>query len=402
MLESSLIRILPACLTAPLPKGWDKAPEEFSIEVMPVVERPEVVVMALRTTEPDILLLDADFPEMDAFALTQQALAARPGLAVMLVSQDSAPDRLRRAMLSGAEEYLIKPVEAGALRDSILNVASHKTLRTVTDSLDEDGQPSEGGLLVGIVSGKGGLGKTTLAVNLAAVINRVPGKTASLVGLESGDGAVLLSIQPRAGLMDMAASTSENTAYSPDWLKQFATKHNSGLHFWSWQGVGTPQGTEIPDDFLTNVFDTFRRCTSITFVDFPLLSADEIASVLPLMDIVIVVSSSSDLLALRSTKTFLEQIPSEIDQRVRVVINRASATDMINREDFEQTLQHKVAGSIPEDAKLAAQSINMGSPFVISQPQSELACSVRAIAQSLFKVGMQEEKPRPRKIFSLF
>ena len=70
-MESQLIRILPACLTEPLPKGWDASSPEYLIEVMPSVDQPAAIVMALPTTEPDILLLDADFAGADMFVVAE-------------------------------------------------------------------------------------------------------------------------------------------------------------------------------------------------------------------------------------------------------------------------------------------------------------------------------------------
>ena len=51
----SLIRVLPACLKDPLPRGWDKAMEGYLIETMPVVDHPAAVPLSLQTTEPDVL-----------------------------------------------------------------------------------------------------------------------------------------------------------------------------------------------------------------------------------------------------------------------------------------------------------------------------------------------------------
>ena len=130
-MESSLIRILPACLTEPLPKGWDKSSDEFVIEVMPEVEQAEAILLALPTTEPDILLLDAQVSGVDVFEIAARALEVRPDLAIVLLSADSSPEMLRRAMLAGAEEYLIKPLEAKALRESIIGIAGHRTLRVI-------------------------------------------------------------------------------------------------------------------------------------------------------------------------------------------------------------------------------------------------------------------------------
>lgn len=404
METTSLIRILPACLTSALPAGWDAPTPGFVIEVMPTVDVPEAINLSIQGTEPDILLLDADYRDMDAFAFTEKALAAREGLSVIIVASDSAPDRLRRAMMVGAEDYLIKPLDATTLRESITGIASHRTLRTIEEETAQPGEESAGtGLVVGVVSGKGGLGKTTIAVNIAALVARTPGKTASLIGLESGDGAVLLNIHPKLGLMDMTNSRNpEGNTYTADWLKQFGTPHRSGLIFWGWQGSATQPATGVPEDFYSTLFDGFRRTSSVTLVDFPLFeSADVAAAVLPLLDVIIVVSSCSDLLALRSTKTFLDMIPEDIDQRVRIIINRADPSDMISRDDFERQMEHKVAAALPNQPNIAAEAINMGSPFVLAQTQSELAVGLKALATALFKLPVAGDN-RPRKRFGFF
>lgn len=404
-MESSLIRILPACLTQPLPAGWDSSNAEFVIEVMPEVEQPHAVVLALPTTEPDILLLDADFPGADVFEIAAQALGVRQNLAVVLVSADNSPENLRRAMLTGAEEYLIKPLEAAALRESILNIAGHRTLRVVQRGAEDTAShEASNGLVVGVVSGKGGLGKSTLAVNMAAVVASATGKTAGLIALESGDGSVLLNLQPKLGLFDLAGNDDrrEEGGYAVDWMRQFATTHKGGVSYWQWSGSASQPPEGIPEDFMAALFDTCRRAQSVTFVDFPILTAEEAGTVLPLLDVVLVVTSSSDLLAMRSTKTFLGWVPEELAPRVRVVINRSDPTDMISREDFEAALETKIAAVLPNEPAVASQAINMGSPFVLTQPNSEIAATVKQLAQVLFRLPVTEETNKPRKRFMLF
>ncbi len=404
-MESSLIRILPACLTQPLPAGWDSSNAEFVIEVMPEVEQPHAVVLALPTTEPDILLLDADFPGADVFEIAAQALRVRQNLAVVLVSADNSPENLRRAMLTGAEEYLIKPLEAAALRESILNIAGHRTLRVVQRGAEDTASHEAAhGLVVGVVSGKGGLGKSTLAVNMAAVVAGATGKTAGLIALESGDGSVLLNLQPKLGLFDLAGNDDrrEEGGYAIDWMRQFATTHKGGVSYWQWSGSASQHPEGIPEDFMAALFDTCRRAQSVTFVDFPILTAEEAGAVLPLLDVVLVVTSSSDLLAMRSTKTFLDWVPEDLAPRVRVVINRSDPSDMISREDFEATLETKIAAVLPNEPAVASQAINMGSPFVLTQPNSEIAATVKQLAQVLFRLPVSEESSKPRKRFMLF
>ena len=402
-MENVLIRILPACLTESLPDGWNVGMANTTIEVSAPIQEAEEVVAALGVIEPDVLLIDADYLDLDVFALTEVAIVARPGLAVVIISRDAAPDKLRRAMLSGAEEYLIKPLDAASLASAIGAVTSHRTLRKV-QRIEAPVEEVPQGLVVGVVAGKGGLGKTTIATNLATIVARTKGRSAALVGLESGDGAILLNIQPKLGLMDLAASAEgegENANYSEEWIRQFSTSHKSGLAFWSWQGNNTQSGAAIPEDFFERLFDAMRQHFSVTFVDFPILSPEEAASVLPLVDKILLVTSSSDLLALRSAKTLLDTIPPELSDRVAMIINRADPTDMIAKEDFEKMLGRKVVGVIANEARLVGEAINMGAPFVIIQKDAEITGDMNELAQVLFELPVVVEDTRKRR-FRLF
>lgn len=401
-MENALIRILPACLTDSLPDGWNAASSGTIIEVAAPVQEPDSVVSALDVVEPDVLLVDADYLDLDVFNLTEAALAARPDLAVVILSRDAAPEKLRRAMLSGAEEYLLKPLDAPSLASAITAVTSHRTLRRVS-RIEEPAEQAEAGIVVGVVAGKGGLGKTTIATNLATIVARSKGRKAALLGLESGDGAVLLNIQPKLGLLDLAASAAEGgeeNTYSAEWIKQFATPHKSGLAYWSWQGSGTQQGS-MPEDFFQRLFDAMRENFDVTFVDFPLLSPDEALAVLPLLDKILLVSSSSDLLALRSAKTLLDTIPGELTDRISMIINRADPSDMISKEDFERMLDRTVVGVIANEARLVGEAINMGAPFVIIQKDAEITGDMQELAQVLFDLPAPNEDKGKRR-FRLF
>src|SRR5687767_71379 len=160
-MENALIRILPACLVDNLPEGWSASAEGYVVEVTETVRQPADILPSIASTEPDVLLLDADYAELDAFLVTLEALLARPGLAVVIISRDASPDRLRRAMLSGAEEYLIKPLDAHEMNEAILAVTSQRTLRRVQRAAGPvEAPPPQKGILVGVVAGKGGLGRT--------------------------------------------------------------------------------------------------------------------------------------------------------------------------------------------------------------------------------------------------
>jgi|GEM_PF-2178283 len=405
--ENALIRVLPACLKDPLPRGWDRKLEGYVIETMPTVDHPAAVPLSLTTTEPDILLVDGDFPNLDLAALTHAAHQARPGVAVIAFATDHSHEIVHRALLAGVEDFLTKPLDAAQLHDVLLSVASRRTLRPVAQVAESTNAPLKQGRVVGVVSGKGGLGKTTVATNLAALLAKSKQNT-GLVGFESGDGAVLLSLQPKLGLLDMIAAlanretSDEESVFSADWMQQYASFHRSGLQYWTWKGNSTAGNNEVPDHFIESFTESCRTSFDYTFVDFPALEEDEFAALLPLLDVVLVVSSTCDLLALRSTKNLLDTVTPEFRRRVRLIINRADPLDMLSKEDFEEALNFRAAAALPNMPQIAASAINLGAPFALAQYSTELSDALKNLSEQLFKVPHQEEEPDPRpgKLFS--
>ncbi len=410
-MEHSLIRILPVGLTQPLPDGWDNSQPGFLMEVMPPLSDASSLAQIVAEMEPDVVLLDADSKSGDAFEWTKTALQAQPGLAVVMLARDVETENERRAMMAGAEEFLSRGISAADLNAAIIEVASHRTLRRialvpVAENQAKSSEPSisMNGQIIGIVAGKGGLGKTTIAANLALLAAKAPPRSAALVGLDTGDGAILLNLQPRLGLLDLASgSPDENTeSYTTEWIKQFSTRHKSGLHYWTWNGSATQAIADPPENFFPMLFAALREAFAVTIIDFPALQADEAASVLPLLDAVVVVSSTSDLLALRSTKTFLDIVEAAGISNTHVIINRADAADMITREDFELTLGRKVNGVVSNQPALTAEAINMGAPVVLMQPQSGIASDLRSLARHVLQLPIEEVAEAKKKLFGLF
>jgi pilus assembly protein CpaE len=403
----SLIRVLPACLKDSLPPGWDKATEGYLIETMPTVDHPAAISLSIQTTEPDILLVDADFPGLNLISVVKEAHNARAGIAVIVLATDNTQRLLHQAMLAGAEEFLQKPVNAEKLLGALLAVASRRTLRTAATETEVHESVNAPGRVVGVISGKGGLGKTTIATNLAALLAKSKQNTA-LVGFESGDGAVLLDLQPRLGLYDMihAQASKENgedeKTFNIDWMKQYAAPHRSGLHYWTWKGTSPLTDTAIPPQFIQTFMESCRATFAYTFIDFPNLVEGEFATILPLLDVVLIISSTSDLLALRATKNLLDLVTPEYRRRVRIIINRANNQDMISQKDFEEALGYRVAATLPDSPQVAAAAINMGSPLANSHQRTELSDSLVELSQQLFKLPPAKEEQKPTKRFGFF
>ena len=130
------------------------------------------------TLTPDIVLMDINMPDMDGIATTEEMARAVPTASVIMMSVQGEADYLRRSMLAGAREFLVKPFSSDELASSIRQVYSRerdKVTRLVVPTSTGAPKPTahrEPGRVIAFFSPKGGVGRTTMAVNTAVAAAR--------------------------------------------------------------------------------------------------------------------------------------------------------------------------------------------------------------------------------------
>jgi two-component system response regulator DesR len=106
---------------------------EPDLEVVSEVGRGDEVVEAVRTTKPDVALLDVEMPGLDGIEAAAALRRAAPGVRVLMVTTFGRPGYLRRAMEAGAAGFVVKDTPAAQLADAVRRV--HQGLRVVDPSL---------------------------------------------------------------------------------------------------------------------------------------------------------------------------------------------------------------------------------------------------------------------------
>src|ERR1700687_1979476 len=159
---------------------------------------------------PDVVLMDINMPDMDGIAATERLSAQVPTAAVVMMSVQGEADYLRRSMLAGAREFLVKPFSSDELTASIRQVSSRerdKQSRLGVPTALPGGPPGAAadtggaadGQVIAIFSPKGGVGRTTVAVNLAVAAATELGRKVVVVdgSFQFGDVGVLLNLNPK-------------------------------------------------------------------------------------------------------------------------------------------------------------------------------------------------------------
>ena len=195
--------------------------------------------LKLATENPvDVLLLDINMPGMDGIETAEQLSVRAPTTSIIMMSVQGEPDYLRRAMLAGAREFLVKPFSSDELSASIRQV--HQRDRQKLDRVAAGTQPvsTNGhqvetprrgpGQVVTFFAPKGGVGRTTLAVNFAVAAKTELNKRVALVdgGLQFGDVGVLLNLNPKnQSIADLARELQTGDT---DTVDSFLVDHSTG------------------------------------------------------------------------------------------------------------------------------------------------------------------------------
>lgn len=390
---------------------------EPDIQVVATAVNGKEGVEQAKKLAPDIVLMDVNMPIMDGIQATETLAQEVPGSPVIIMSVQGERDYLRRAMQSGAREFLIKPFSGDELIASIRRVYQleqkkesflAKTTGTVvaTPGAPADGEASprraEQGQVLFFYSGKGGVGKSLISANLAvSMANETKAKVALVdLDLQFGDIGVLLNLDHSQSITDLIENIDH---MDPDFIREIMVDGPSGIKV-----LLTPSSPELADlvtvDHIRKIFSELRKMFDYIIVDSSAHLGEINLEVLDHADKVVVVTSLS-IPAIKNTKLALKIFDSLSisPDRVVLLLNKSDAHSEFNKESVEANLRFPIAGQIPNDPKLVINSINRGNPFVSTHPESEISQRIRELvgkvlpsapAQAAAAAAEPEKKPR--------
>lgn len=259
-------------------------------------------------------------------------------------------------MQAGAREYLRRPFTT----DDVVDV-----YRRHRASLGEAGQGDDSGRMITVYANKGGLGKTTIAVNTATAIAKTTGKAVALVdlNLQLGDIATVMDIQPRQTVADIITNLSQvDEAYLRSSMTPVETG-NGELYV-----LADPVDVEAAEDITPEQLVALVAMLKATFpyvvVDVGSVIDPRTIAILDQSDTVLLVSMMN-LPCIRNTQRVLSLCNRlEYDRhKVKLVINRYVPSDEITLEDVEETLDYEVFWKFPNNYFAVIASINRGIPL---------------------------------------
>ncbi len=338
---------------------------------------------------PDVVLMDINMPDMDGITATELLSAQVPTTAIVMMSVQGEADYLRRSMLAGAREFLVKPFSSDELTASIRQVHAREHEKRVRygapAAIEARASASrEPGRVVAVFSPKGGVGRTTIAVNVAVAAASEPNSRVALVdgSFQFGDVGVLLNLNPKnKSIADLVPELEAGG--EPESLDTFLMTHSSGLKV-----LLAPPSPELAETVTPSsakrVLEVLRGRYDLVVVDCASSFSDATLAILDIADTILTVLTL-EITSIKNLRLFLE-VADQLGypgDKVQLVLNRADSALGIRVADVEHSIGRKVDHTVVSDGRSVVYALNRGVPFFLSNREAQVSQDILRLARSL-------------------
>jgi len=337
---------------------------------------------ALGDAVPDVMIIDFSGDTQPYLAFATHVRRMFPAIHIIACSSvRPTPDLLLTAMRAGIRDFLSKPVEVAAMKEALLSLSSE----------DSSKAPRRMGKLIAVVGTKGGVGTSTVAVNLAAQVSRIAERKVILLdfGRPLGDDCLLLDLHPRFSVRDATENLDRLDAH---FFSGLVTHHKCGLDVLA--------GTSHPDEWqhltvgaLARVVTAAQNQYDFVIVDFGSFYSSEWKPVLGGAEVLLVAEANvSGLSKLERHINALSALGVQQFQ-TRIVINRWHRRDEEALKTVEKKLGQAIFARLPNDYRQVSEASSLGMPLTknhgdpLGTRLRELACELAEIKPHVEKAS---------------
>ena len=331
----------------------------------------------LRKNALDILVVELS-PKVDftsSLSRMERVRSEFPDLSIFVTSSSKSPELIIAAMRAGAQEFLAKPINEHELSQAVERSRRRK---------DVSSGRKQPGKLITVFSKTGGVGVTTLAVNLGVALAQGEAKRAALVdlNLQHGDAASLLNLEPRYSIVD-ACEAGDHV--DSDKLQSCMAPHTSGLSILSEPPHPTASG-EVSTHQMQSILQHLKTNYPYILIDTPHSFEPRVMAAMDLSNTILLtmVASIPSLRSAKNTLAYFRELGYS-SEKVKLVVNRVSRNDRIETKEIAQTLDYETFWTLPNNYMAAYDALNTGSPLVTQKRLTNVAKSILEMAETVHR-----------------
>lgn len=337
-----------------------------------------VALDKIENTSPDIILMTLGAGDTDVLNLAERITLHRPRTYVILVAENLDVKTMQDAVKVGCHNIIELPETQKEFSDYIKTVYNNETIRI--KSLGEKEALLWSSTVITIFGAKGGIGKSTLAANLAVKLAEKRKKVALVdLDLQFGDLHIYLDIEPKDTIIELVQDV---VTPNIDSVRSYMNVHSSGVHVLC--APKSPEYAELVSaekvqgllSLLRNYYDYVIVDTAPSFSDVT-MTAIESSSIIFFV-------TGLDISILRNSKISVSILESlNQTDKIRIIVNRAVDMNSITINDVQRIIGYPIWAKLPSDYKVAVNALNRGIPFVTGAPKSKLSESISGLVNIL-------------------
>lgn len=350
----------------------------------------EGVELALKL-QPDVVLMDLNMPEMDGITASEAISAQAPNVQVVMMSVQGEADYLRRSMLAGAREFLIKPFSGEELVTSIHRVYQFAATRRVVapppptaTPVTPPPPPPRVGKIIAVMGSKGGCGASTIAVNLAVALREESKARVALLdaNLEFGDVGVLLNLPSSRTIAELVSGKAD---IDEEVLDGTMAAHSSAIKV-----LLAPPRPELAElvkvEHLKRILELLDKSYDFIVIDLWKSFQETTVFFLDHADIILLIATP-DIPSIKNSKLFFE-LTDQLGyppEKTLFILNKEDGRSSISAKDIEASIKHPIVLTLPKDERTTMIAMNRGTPFVTLQRNLPLSQAIHNLARLIVK-----------------
>ncbi len=327
-----------------------------------------------QTERPDLVILDIMMPDMDGVEMcrllrTQKATADIP--IIFLTAKTQLDDKVI-GLRAGADDYITKPADPREVVARVETVLARTRRATAVKP----------GRVIALIGAKGGVGTSTVAVNLGAELARHQASTLLLdLHHHAGTAAWHLKLTaPRFSLADLLALQAEQVDTRQ--VEKALTTHSSGLRVLPSPPAGANLG-ELPAAHASAIVRSAVPLVDFVLLDLPHMLSEASQEVLRASDMALIVLAPDPMTVAcaEQTVSLLESAGVGSEMIALVVVNRVQSAVSLSLGEIERRLQKGCLAAVPPALEEMAFADRQGMPLALSESQSMAAIALREMAE---------------------
>jgi len=341
---------------------------ESIIKIISMIDNFQVIgeavdgVDAIKKTEklsPDVVLMDINMPVMDGLQATEEISKNYPHVVVIIMSVQDDSDYLKKAMLSGAKEYIFKPFSTDDFVNTVLKTVEKDLERKSKISIvNKEKKSAE---IISVFSAKGGTGKSVLAFNFALKLSKKEGNKVLLIDGDFlfGDVGVLVDEKPIKTIENLVDDMAfESYAIMKEYITETSYNIDTLL------APKRPENAEkITKTNIEEILKITKKEYDYIIIDLGTNYNNSTLTFLDLSDQIFMITLM-DLMSIKNTKIGIDVMKSlDYDSdKLKLIVNQYNKKNNISATKLKKYLNYEVYFKVPEDRKIINDSINIGIP----------------------------------------